>query len=446
MRVDQELLSPSPDAHHLSGPETLRLHPWRWEVRQILTTTVSLVGATVVTSGLGFIYWWLAARTFPPAAVGFAAALVSAMTLLGTVSDLGLGTMLIGQLSRQPGEEWPLITAALLTTGAIGGLLGVAAALAAPAFSADLTPVAGSAGTIGLFAVGVSLTAITLVLDQALIGLLRGHLQFGRNAVFAGVKLLALGGAAWWLVARLGLIIFATWVGGLVVSLLGVFGIIVARNRRVLWRRPQWLSLWRLGRLSLAHYGLNLALNIAPLTLPLVVTALLTATANAYFYAAWMIASFLATAPLALTVSLYAVGSSAPTELTRKIRLTMSLALVVGVVGSTCLVAGADLILRVYGPLYAEHAAWSLRILSLSVFPVIIKNHYVAIRRVQRRVAGAALAMAGGGVLEVALAAAGAEFGGLAGLCLGWLVALCIEAIFTMPAVYRVIVPSAVRA
>jgi O-antigen/teichoic acid export membrane protein len=415
-------------------------------MRHIITTTLSLVGATTVTSGLGFLYWWLAARAFSPAAVGFAAALVSAMTLLGTISDLGLGTMLIGQLSRQPEQEWPLITAALLTTGVIGGLLGLAAAIISPAFSVELAPLGGSAGTIGLFALGVSLTGISLVLDQALVGLLQGHLQFWRNTVFAAVKLIALGGAAWWMAERVGLALFATWVGGLVVSLLGVIGIIMTRNRGRTWRRPQWTSLWSLGRLSLAHYGLNLALNIAPLTLPLVVTALLTATANAYFYAAWMIASFLATVPLALTVSLYAVGSAAPTELSRKIRLTITLALVVGGVGSAGLLVGADLILRIYGATYAEHAGWSLRILGLCVFPVIIKNHYVAIRRVQRRVASAALAMAGGGLLEVALAASGAEIAGLTGLCMGWLVALCLEAILTMPAVYRAVVPSAVPA
>ena len=38
----------------------------------------SLVAATAVTSGLGFVYWWVAARLFSQEAVGFASAIVSA--------------------------------------------------------------------------------------------------------------------------------------------------------------------------------------------------------------------------------------------------------------------------------------------------------------------------------------------------------------------------------
>ena len=63
----------------------------------------SLMAAIVVNSGLGFVFWWLAARTFSPSEVGFAAAAVSAMTLLGTLGVLGLGTLLIGELPRRAG-------------------------------------------------------------------------------------------------------------------------------------------------------------------------------------------------------------------------------------------------------------------------------------------------------------------------------------------------------
>jgi len=58
----------------------------------MLINAGSLVGTTVVTSFLGFVYWWIAARHFPPDVVGIASASISAMALLGGFCILGLGT------------------------------------------------------------------------------------------------------------------------------------------------------------------------------------------------------------------------------------------------------------------------------------------------------------------------------------------------------------------
>jgi O-antigen/teichoic acid export membrane protein len=86
---------------------------------------------------LGFGYWWLAVRMFPPQAIGFASAAISAMTLLGTIGILGLGTLLVGELPRQAGNEGPLISTALLVAGAVVGCLGIAFAIVAPLLSTD---------------------------------------------------------------------------------------------------------------------------------------------------------------------------------------------------------------------------------------------------------------------------------------------------------------------
>ncbi|MFN2199238.1 MAG: hypothetical protein ACK2UW_24180, partial [Anaerolineales bacterium] len=53
--------------------------------RVILSNAGTLVGTQAVTSGLGFIYWWVAARLFAVDAVGFASAAISAMMLLGNL-------------------------------------------------------------------------------------------------------------------------------------------------------------------------------------------------------------------------------------------------------------------------------------------------------------------------------------------------------------------------
>ncbi len=393
------------------------------------------MGATAVTSGLGFIYWWLAARMFPAEAVGLASVAVSAMLLLGNVSVLGFGTLLIGELSRQPGRPASLIITAVVIVGATGGLLGILFAMAAPWISPDLRALA-SAGSAALFALGISLTAIAFVLDQAIIGLLHGELQLGRNTLFALAKLVALLAAGAWLLSKSGLTIYATWAVGNLSSLVGLAGVAVSKGIRIgdVW--PEWGIVRKLGRAALGHHALNLTLQAPSLVLPIVVTAVLSARMNAYFYAAWMIAYFLYAGSVALTTVLYAVGAAEPATLMYKIRATLKLSLVMGLLANVVLLIGANLVLSLFGRAYAEQAGWSLRMLGLAVFPLIIKNHYVAICRIQGRTVSTALYMAAGGLLELILAALGARMGSLSGLCLGWLTAICLEAAFMASAVY----------
>lgn len=411
------------------------LYQWAKKNSVILVNAGSLVGTTAVTSVLGFAYWWLAARLFSPEALGLASAAISAMTLLGSLGILGLGTLLIGELPRQQGKEASLISATLIVVGAVGGCLGIVFAAVAPYLSNDFQVLRASIENVALFAVGVSFTAITSVLDQALIGLLRGELQLWRNALFAGVKLAALFVAGLWLSHTTRLTIYATWVIGNALSLAALARFAPVKGARSYL--PQWGLLRKLGPAALKHHALNLTLDAPPLILPVLVTVLLSATTNAWFYVSWSLASVANIVTVILTTILYAVSSARPTELAHKIRLTLSLALVATVLATCVLLLGTRQLLGLFGHSYAEQAAWSLRILALESFPFIIKSHYIAVSRIQGRVAHATLLTIASGTLELGGAALGARLGGLSGLSLGWLAAVWIEAVIMFRTVYR---------
>jgi len=96
-------------------------------------------------------------------------------------------------------------------------------------------------------------------------------------------------------------------------------------------------------------------------------------------------------------------------------------------------------VLGLFGHIYAEQAVWSLRILALGAFPLIIKNHYVAVLRIQKRMAQAILPILGGSLLELGAAILGAHLGGLSGLSLGWVIGISIEALFMSQTVHKAI-------
>jgi O-antigen/teichoic acid export membrane protein len=413
---------------------------WSKSNKTVLSNATSLIGTTAITSAFGFAYWWLAARQFSPEAVGGASATISAMLLLGTVGVLGFGTLLMGELPRQSGREKSLIATALITVGFAGTVLGVLFAIVVPWLSPDLSTLSANFTSISLFSFGVCLTAMTLVVDQALIGLFRGELQLWRNVIMAVVKLGALLVVGFWFSNRSGLIIYATWAIGNLLSLVTLAGFAWSKSWNISAYFPQWGLLRNLGRSALGHHALNLCLQIPGLVLPILVTSLLSVRINAYFYTAWMIANLASAGPNALTMVLYAVVAADQATLIQKTRLTLKLSLLVGLGASGVLMVGAGPVLNFFGASYAKEATWSLLFLGLGVFPLIIRTHYVAINRIYSRIERAAKIMALCAVFELTLATIGAKVGGLTGLSLGWLIATCIEAVLMAGTVFRVAV------
>lgn len=420
------------------------LQQWAAKYSLLLANAGSLVGTTAITSLLGFVYWWAAARLFSPGVVGLSSAAISAMTLLGTGGILGLGTLLVGELPRQPGKEATLISMALLLVAAIGGALGIILAIAAPLISPGLAPLGANFEAIALFAAGASLTALTIVLDQAMIGLWHGGVQLFRNAFFSVVKLALILAVGLWLSGATWLAIYATWTAGSALSLLPLAGY-------ALWRggwsrdvyRPQWKLLWKLGPAALQHHALNLILRAPGLVLPLLVTILLSVTMNAWFYVPFMIANFVFSVPLALTTVLFATKSAEPDALAQKTRLTLAISLIISLLAASIICLGTQQLLGLFGHAYAEQAAWSLRLLALAAFPLILKNHYIVLCRIQNQMARAISRMLAGLSLELGGAALGAYLGGLTGLSLGWGIALCMEATLMSHRVYKVVRPAA---
>ncbi|HSK50802.1 MAG TPA: oligosaccharide flippase family protein [Solirubrobacterales bacterium] len=393
--------------------------------RPVLVNAGSLIAAAAVTALLGAAFWWLAARQFSQASVGIAAGAVSAMTLLGFVATIGLGTVLMGELPRRRDKAHELINAALLAAAGAGALLGLAFAVLAPLLSSGFDPLGQSWLSVLIFAAGVALTALTLVLDQALIGLLRGGLQLVRNIVFASVKLVLLAAVVALSAAYAGMGIYAAWALGALVSLAVLAPFYRGHDGA---RRLSFGLLRDLRGDAASHHAFNLALRAPDLLLPIVVLMLLTPELNASFFVAWMIASLLFGVPQSLSTVLYAVGSGDPIALPSRFRFSLAVSVGFGAAAVLALLVAGGAILGVFGDAYADDATVAIQILAIGVFPETVRTHFVAVRRLGRRVGSALPLVWGGAALEVAGGAAGALLAGdLTGVAAGWLAAICIE-------------------
>jgi O-antigen/teichoic acid export membrane protein len=387
-----------------------------------------MFGTTVVTSLLGVAFWWLAAHDFSKHSVGVAAAAVGAMTLLGFMSTFGLGTLLMGELPRLESGHRSMINAALAISAPAGVLVGILFAVIAPEISSNFKPIEESWITVLAFATGVGLTALGLVLDQALIGLLRGSLQLRRNAVFSAVKLIALVPMAALVSDASPAWIYSAWTAGIAASLFVMTRFYRHRGDDPL--RPDFAPLKEMRLSAASHHAFNVALQIPALAMPVLVVGLVSAEANASFYIAWMIAGMLAMVPISLATVLYPIGSRDRTRMTQGLKLTLAIAFSLGILANLILVPGAVPILEVFGSSYADQGAATLHILLLGVFPLTFKTLYVSVHRVQRKLGSALPIVWGGTILELVGAVVGSKLGsGLSGIAWGWLAAVYIEGI-----------------
>lgn len=403
--------------------------------REVLLNAGSVMSTTLVTAVLGAAFWLVAARQFSPDAIGVASAAVSAMTLMGYLAMVGLGTLLMGELPRHQGRHRGLINAALLVSGGIGTALGLVFAIGAPLVSNELGALDESLLAIAIFAVGVGMTAAVAVLDQALVGLLRGGLQLTRNIVFSAVKLAVLLVFGLVLTDPNGVWIYSAWIAGIAISLLVLARFYARRGEEDL--RPRLRLLVEMRRDAVSHHLFNLSVRAPDLILPLIVVSLLSAEANANFYIAWMIGSFGFMVPVSLSSVLFAVGSGDPERVSDRYRLSVGISLALGFLAVAVVMVAGGPILGLFGPTYEQQALTTLQILAFGVFPETIKAHFLSISRLERRISQAMPLVIGGMALELVGAIAGALLIGLSGVAAGWLIAVCIEAALMSRTVLR---------
>ncbi|WP_261562267.1 lipopolysaccharide biosynthesis protein, partial [Frankia tisae] len=396
---------------------------------RVASISASLIATQAVTSLLGFVYWTLATREFSIGAVGLAGAAVSLMMLLGTLGMLGLGTLLIAELpSVGPAHRQLLLRTTLAITAAASTLLALVVAGGVHLIPAhNLRPISSSPWTTLGFVAGVALTGVTLVLDQAVLALGNGRLQLERNVVASTVKIGALlalahtghGG---------GMAIFLSWTIGNVASL----PLIAWRGARDAGRTrgPAIdLTLLRgLGRRAASHHVLNLVLMAPMQLLSVIVTITISAEHNGYFSIVQQVSGFVFVLPYSITIALFAAAAGDQETVIRRMRMTIPIGLAASLAADAVLLPAGGLVLAVFGHSYATAGVTTLRIVVLAGLPFVIKDHYVALRRVQGRTGRAAIICSVGAVVELAAAATGAQLGGTAGLSAAWVGALLIEA------------------
>ena len=378
----------------------------------------------------------LAARLVDAHEVGVAAAAISAQTLLGILTVLGIGTVLISDLQlHDPRRQRQLVMRGLLVVLVCSAVLGGVLVALSPLFTANLRDALGDPIGATAFVVGVVAAAWAIVADEAALGLKRASVQVHRNLLASSLRfpitavLLALG-------LTDAHVLQVCWVLPLVLSVpFASWRLRLARRGPRSDRGPSLRSdVVTYRGLALRNHALSLSLASASLMVPVIAAVTLTSVANAEFAIAWLMATFVFLPPYLLAIALFAHGANVSTEEFRK---SMEKTLPASLLLSALLCVGAwvlgEPVLPIFGGDYATESWAILALLAPAGLWMCFKDHLVALWRSQRRF-GLATKLAGAALLiEVTGATTGAVLGGATGLCVGWLAAMAVSAVLSVP-------------
>lgn len=365
-----------------------------------MINAASLTVTTLSTAALGVAFWAVATRKLDQAQVGSASALVSAMTLVGTIAMLGYGSLLISELPRRRVNAASLITTVATAVTLLGLVLGGVWVLGLRR-TPELGHLISRPEGLVLFVVGSAVTGTTLVLDQATIGLLRGSLQMWRNLLHSVLKIALLLPLLFIGPGIRGLAPLAAWAIATAVSV--PFVVVLAQRTGAVFvgrLRPRLLA--ELGRETWDHTLLTLAMVAPRMCLPVVVAVAVSAEANASFYIAYTIAGMLSMVPNHLATVLFAVGRGDVRALKEKLGFTLGISFAVGLPVVAAVALAGKLLLSIFGAAYAEGGYVPLCLL-LSMFPpTVVCLHYAAVQRVRGHLSRAWRILLVGAAAEVA--------------------------------------------
>jgi O-antigen/teichoic acid export membrane protein len=345
----------------------------------LFSTSYLLLIAAAGASALGFVFWAVAAHLYSAQDIGRAGVLISAATFVAGMTAGGPGQVLVRFLPTSRASPSALVGRVYLFGIALSGTVGLATAKTATIWSPSLAFLSRDPRwTIG-FTVGSIVLAVFILEDGALTGAGRANLIPFENISYAIGRLVLLGAG------------IASGLGGIFIAWSLPAAVAVAAITVLLFRSILPTRRVEQGELqespSVLRFGLaswlGSALSLASATfMPVIVLNVVGPAKSASFYAASTIATGLALISVSTGTSLTAQAASARDRLPNMVRRAIRQSLVLSSAAALVVVVAAPLLMRLFGPDYAEGVT-PLRLLAISTVPFAVSMIGLSVARVQ---------------------------------------------------------------
>jgi O-antigen/teichoic acid export membrane protein len=395
----------------------------------------AMIASNLLNSGLGLVYWGLAARLYTVEALGISSAVISSMTFVIGISQLNMRASLVRLVPGAGARAGRLVGLAYVLS-LVAAVVVAAVVFGVMALSAD-SPVslAGLATPVGiLFLIIGSMTwTIFALQDGAVAGLRRSlwlPLENGTYGVAKIVLLFLLVGAA----PAMGILV--SWILPMLAVVVVVTVVLAFKWLPAHMAASQGRSIG-MGTLPLIRFvaadyvGSLFTLAVTAL-LPVLIVAIAGPRQGAFFYIVWTISNSINLLPLNITASMTVEAIHSQVDVASEVRrsaihLARLLLPVVAIV-----FVFADKILLIFGADYAAGGTDALRLAALGAIPYAARILYLAVARIGGRGRQIMVIQAAASILTVVLALAFVGALGVTGVALGWLLGEACVAVFVV--------------
>lgn len=349
----------------------------------------ALLLSGLASSGLGLLYWLVAARLYPSSVVGENSAAISAMMLISGISQLSLNNIYLRFVPMAGKATTRLVAYTYLISIVATIFFGLIFYWGADRWAASFKFLVASPSSMALFILSTAAWTIFSLQDSVLTSLRKTMWVPIENILVAigkiGLLFLPLA-----LVPRYTL--FLAWSIPVAISILPISYLLFAHSipshEAISNNNASSLSPYLILQYLISTYFGSLLMLAANMLIPILVASQVSAATNAFFYIPWMLSTGLRLIALNLTTSLTveAVHDDVKLAIYCYRVLLQCLRLTVPIV--TVIVIGAPMILHLFGQEYAKEGTTLLRLLILSALPNIFVMIYFSLARVQDRIWG----------------------------------------------------------
>ena len=350
------------------GP--LRKLQARLQTDHLVRNSLYLMLSSGLQAALGFTFWVIVARLFTTEDVGRASSLVSATSLLAFLSLFGLNSTLVRFLPTSKDRD-ALITAAVILVAVCAAGFGLIYILLTPILAPRLAFVEHRPAMVAGFVLLASAAAVNLLTHSVFIA--------SRKASYCA---LTDGGVSGITKIVSGLILAGTGAYGLFCACAAGFATAAVVSLALIamalhWRpalRRAFRALKPLLRFSSTNYAGNICMLLPTLVIPLIVLDRLGASAAAYYFVAFQIATLLYSAVYAVEQAFLAEGSHSDTDWQETRKRSRRFAMALFVPACVILVVAAHWVMLTFGARYGRYGTPSLMVLALAVIPIAANN------------------------------------------------------------------------
>lgn len=344
----------------------------------LIRNSFYLMLATASVSGFGFLFWLINTHLFNPTEIGLATALISTISLIALLSQIGINTIFVRFLSKSKSVNADINTG-LVLVGTTALILSIGFLITVEYISPKLSFIQSPVSAL-IFTLYCLCTSLSVLIESIFSSFRRTEHIFVNNSLYSAVKIFL--PFAFIPFGTIGILLSATLAQALGV-ILGLtvlirkfaFKPVIQINTALLARSWQYSSI----SYSAAIF------NLVPVSLlPIIITNELDATTTAYFYVSMMIGNLLYVVPWSAARSLFAEGSHDEEHIKEHIWKSVRINLVLLTPAIIAIFLFGGFVLTIFGADYAAGSTHFLWFIAATGVPIATSSIFNALLQIKK--------------------------------------------------------------